>query len=65
MNKNNVPVKVAAQALGKSSLWVREAIMQNRIDLGACTIGKHGRRSFYISPMKLEALTGFKWRSER
>lgn len=54
----NVSVKEASRILGKSELWVREAIYQKRLDIGTCIVGKHGKRSFYISPQKLKDLTG-------
>lgn len=56
--RGNVSVKQAAKILGKSELFVREAIAQGRLDIGCCIVGKHGRRSFYISPKKLSELTG-------
>lgn len=55
----NVPIEIAAKVMGKSPLWVREAIAQNRLDIGGCIAGKNGRRSFYISPKKFEELTGY------
>ena len=61
----NVSVKEASRILGKSELWVREAIASGAIDLGACTVGKNGRRSFYISPKKLYELTGYVWKGEQ
>ena len=61
----NVSVKEASRILGKSDLWVREAIASGAIDLGACTVGKNGRRSFYISPKKLYELTGYVWKGEQ
>lgn len=61
----NVPIHEAAVILGKSDLWVREAIASGAIDLGACTVGKNGRRSFYISPKKLYELTGYVWKGEQ
>lgn len=61
----NVPIHETAVILGKSDLWVREAIASGAIDLGACTVGKNGRRSFYISPKKLYELTGYVWKGEQ
>ena len=57
--KGNVPIKVAASVMGVSELYVREAIAQNVLQIGCCITGKHGKRSFYISPKKFEELTGF------
>ena len=54
----NVPIKKAAKILGKSELFVREAISQGKLDIGCCIEGKNGRRTFYISPQKLKDLTG-------
>lgn len=63
--KGNVPVRIAAEVMGVSQLYVREAIAQGRLNIGCCIEGKHGKRSFYISPKKLEELTGYKYeRSE-
>ena len=59
--KGNVPIKVAASVMGVSELYVREAIAQNVLPIGCCITGKHGKRSFYISPKKFEELTGFRW----
>lgn len=62
--KGNVPVKIAAEVMGVSQLYVREAISQGRLNIGCCIEGKHGKRSFYISPKKLEELTGYKWKDD-
>lgn len=59
--RGNVPIKVAASVMGVSELYVREAIAQGRLDIGCCITGKHGKRSFYISPKKFEELTGYKF----
>ena len=56
--KGSVSVKKTAEILGKSQLFVREAIAQGRLDIGCCIEGKNGRRTFYISPQKLKDLTG-------
>lgn len=55
----NVPISVVARVMGKSTLWVREALSQGKLDIGCCTVGKNGRRSFYVSPKKLYELTGY------
>lgn len=59
--KGNVPVKIAAEVMGVSQLYVREAISQGRLNIGCCIEGKHGKRSFYISPKKFEELTGYRY----
>ena len=43
-----------------SPLYVREAIAQGVLPIGCCITGKHGKRSFYISPVKFEEWTGYK-----
>lgn len=55
----NVPIRVVAKVLGKTDLWVREAIYQQRLNIGTCIVGAHGKRSFYVSPQKLYELTGY------
>lgn len=57
-----VPIRVAAKVMGVSELYVREAIAQGKLDIGCFITGKHGKRSFYISPKKFEELTGYKWK---
>lgn len=59
--KGNVPVKIAAEVMGVSQLYVREAIFQGRLNIGCCIEGKRGKRSFYISPKKFEELTGYRY----
>lgn len=59
----NVPVRVAAKVLGKSELYVRHAIEDNRLDIGCCS-GRGTRKSYYISPKKLYDLTGYEWKGE-
>lgn len=56
----NVPVSKAAEVLGKSQLFVRQAIQDGRLDIGCCS-GRGKRKSYYISPQKLYELTGYKW----
>lgn len=60
--RGNVPIKVAAEVMGVSELYVREAIAQGKLDIGCFITGKQGKRSFYISPKKFEELTGYKWK---
>lgn len=59
----SVPVRVAAKVLGKSELYVRHAIEDNRLDIGCCS-GRGKRKSYYISPKKLFELTGYEWKGE-
>lgn len=45
----NIPVAVAAEAMGKSVVYVREAIKQGLLPIGSAE--KHGQKwSFHISP---------------
>lgn len=60
----NVPIKVAAKVLGKSEMYVRHAIEDNRLNIGCCS-GRGKRKSYYISPQKLYELTGYKWEGEK
>lgn len=61
--EGNVPVRVAARVMGKSTLYVRHAIEDGRIDIGCCS-GRGKRKSYYISPKKLFELTGYEWSGE-
>lgn len=63
MTFGSVPVRVAARVLGKSEMYVRHAIEDNRIDIGCCS-GRGKRKSYYISPKKLYELTGYEWEGE-
>ena len=58
----SVPVSVAASVMNKSPLFVRESIAQGKIDGAFCIEGENGRRSFYISPVKFQELTGYEWK---
>lgn len=60
----NVPIRVAAQVLGKSEMYVRHAIEDNRLNIGCCS-GRGKRKSYYISPQKLFELTGYEWKGEK
>ena len=45
----NIPVRYAALALGKSEVYIREAIKQGLLPIGSAV--KHGKKwSFHISP---------------
>lgn len=57
---NKITIKQAAKIMGVSELYVREAIAQNVLPIGCCITGKHGKRSFYISPVKFAEWTGYK-----
>ena len=57
----NVPVSKAAEVLGKSQLFVRQAIQEGRLDIGCCS-GRGKRKSYYNSPKKLYELTGYEWK---
>ena len=69
----NVPVKVAAKALGKNPAWVRVGIVSGWLPIGIATRGgkqvtdisdissNYGRINYYISPTKLYELTGYLW----
>ena len=60
----NVPIKVASKVLGKSEMYVRHAIEDNRLDIGCCS-GRGKRKSYYISPKKLYELTGYMYEAEK
>ena len=60
----NVPVRVAARVMGKSELYIRHAIEDGRLDIGICS-GRGKRKSYYISPAKLQELTGYEWKGEK
>lgn len=55
-----VPVKVAANLMKKSEIYVRECIRDGTLPIGI--VKKEGNRSnVYISPMKLWQETGILW----
>ena len=56
----NVPIKVVAEVLGKSQMYVRHAIEDGRLQIGCCS-GRGKRKSYYVSPKKLYELTGYEW----
>ncbi len=55
-----ITIQKAAEIMNVSPLYVREAIAQGVLPIGCCITGKHGKRSFYISPVKFEEWTGYK-----
>lgn len=59
---SKITIQKAAEIMNVSPLYVREAIAQNVLQIGCCITGKHGKRSFYISPKKFEELTGYKYK---
>lgn len=63
MLTGSVPVRIAAQVLGKSQMYVRHAIEDGKLDIGCCS-GRGKRKSYYISPKKLYELTGYEWKQD-
>lgn len=57
----SVPIKIAAQVMGKSQNYVRHAIEDKRTDIGFC-VGSGKRKTYYISPKKFYELTGYEWK---
>ncbi len=74
--KKSVPVKVAANILGKDPAWVRAGIISGYLDIGVATrngrkvesvdeiSSSRGRINYYISPYKFCMLTGYLWKGE-
>lgn len=60
----SVPIKVAAQVMGKSQMYIRCAIQDGRLDIGCCS-GRGKRKSYYISPKKFYELTGYMYEAEK
>ena len=77
MQKQSVPVKVAARVYGKDSCWVRAGLITGYLPIGIATRngkqitriedmnGKLGRINYYISPKRLYEDTGYYWRGEK
>lgn len=74
--QGNVPVKVAARAVGKDVDWVKAGIISGWLPIGYATkkgkqvesieeINPKEKTNFYISPKKLWEETGFVWRGEK
>lgn len=73
MGKKSVPVSVAAKIFGKDAAWVRAGLIAGWLPIGFATRNgkqvtdvqdidsKKGRINYYISPLKLYELTGYKW----
>lgn len=54
---DNVPVKVAAQVLGKPAAWVQMGLQKGTLPFGCCV--NFDRNSFHIAPVALvNYLTG-------
>lgn len=62
--EGNVPIRVVAKIMNKSQMYVRHAIEDKRLDIGCCS-GRGKRKSYYVSPLKLYELTGYKWEGEK
>ncbi len=77
MQRQSVPVKVAARIYGKDCCWVRAGIITGYLPIGIATRhgkqitkledmnSKLGRINYYISPKRLYEDTGYHWRGER
>ena len=77
MNKNSVPVLVAAKVYGKDPSWVRAGIICGWLPIGIATRrGKqvtkleemnslYGRINYYISPRLLYEHTGYIYKKEK
>ena len=59
-----ITIQKAAEIMNVSPLYVREAIAQGVLPIGCCIKGKHGKRSFYISPVKFAEWTGYRGEEE-
>ena len=71
---SGVPVAIAAKVYGKDPAWIRAGIVGGWLPIGTATRGgrlvtdvdeidsKLGRINYYISPVKLEQETGYKWK---
>lgn len=74
--KYSVPVAIAARVYGKDPCWIRAGLICGWLPIGVATRNgkvitdltemnsKRGRINYYISPVKLEKETGFKWEQE-
>ena len=70
---SGVPVHVAAKVYGKDPAWIRAGIVAGWLPIGTATRGgrlvtdideidgRLGRINYYISPVKLEAETGYRY----
>lgn len=76
LNAYSVPVSIAAKIFKKDPCWVRAGIIEGWLPIGTATrngkivksvndiSSKKGRINYYISPLKLYELTGYKWKGE-
>lgn len=63
--KANMPVAIAAKALGVDAQTVRVLCQQNLVDWGTTYKRPHSRRySYLISPLKFYQATGYLWEGE-
>lgn len=56
--KGNIPIKTAAELMGKSPHFVRLAMQQGTLPIGA-VIKNGSKSSYYISPKLFHEVTGF------
>ena len=63
---NNVPVHIAAKAMGKSPQFVRIGLQRGILPIGAAfkTDEKNEKYDYYISPQLLAEYTGFQIEEE-
>jgi hypothetical protein len=76
MASYSVPVKIAAQVLGKDPCWVRAGIIAGWLPIGTATRNgkivtsvndidsKKGRINYYISPKKFYEYCGYEWKGD-
>lgn len=62
----NVPVVVAAQAMGKSPMFVRVGLQNGKLPFGVAfkTDDANLQLDYYISPKQLYEYTGFRYQGE-
>lgn len=75
MNKQNIPVSVAAKIFGKDPNWVRAGLITGYLPIGVATrngrqitdisemSSKLGRINYFISAKKLYEETGYEYSS--
>lgn len=63
---NNVPIQIAAKAMGKSPQFVRIGLQRGILPIGAAfkTDEKNEKYDYYISPILLAEYTGFQAEEE-
>lgn len=74
MNKQNIPVSVAAKIFGKDPNWVRAGLITGYLPIGIATRNgrqitdisemstKLGRINYYISPSKFKEFVGYEYK---